>query len=293
MKVVSKEEEAAHYAEVVRGGLLGGSVGLAVGLAGVWAGSRRYPLIRNLSLPFKSFLVSSSGTFGAIVVGERWGIEWQRKNNPMHNYIEASNKAAEESRLAQESTKKRVMDWGRQNRYSIVFSSWVAAMGIAMAIVSRNKYISGAQKLVQARVYAQGLTVAVLIATAALETADARAAKGRWEPVLVVDPKDPTHKHMIEKMVEHVDDSNSDNLWKGKSQSSRSSRNLELKNDINSYFARRYGCRRREEIGSKEGPAGEARVQQRRPCLLRSRSWSKGDGLMVLVHLGIVGGGGQ
>lgn len=36
----------------------------------------------------------------------------------------------------------------------------------------RNKYLSGQQKLVQARVYAQGLTMAVVIASLALETRD-------------------------------------------------------------------------------------------------------------------------
>jgi cytochrome c-type biogenesis protein CcmH/NrfG len=65
-------------------------------------------------------------------------------------------------------------------------------------------------------VYAQGLTLAVLIATAAFETADARSGKGRWETVLVVDPEDPEHKRMVEKKV-HKEDYEGQDLWKGKS----------------------------------------------------------------------------
>jgi len=76
-------------------------------------------------------------------------------------------------------------------------------MGIALGLVGRNPYLTRAQKLVQARVYAQGLTLAVLIATAAFEVGDASKGKGRWETVMILDPDDPEHKHMIEKRIHH------------------------------------------------------------------------------------------
>jgi len=212
MKVISKEEEAAHYRVVVKGGLVGGSIGLAAGLVGIMAASRRYPAFRSLTLPFRSFLVSSVGTFGAIVTAENYSVKFQRARDPMNMYMDASQRAAEEIRRS-EGANKRMLDWGRQNRYSIVFTSWIAAMGLALAMVGRNKYLSTSQKLVQARVYAQGLTLAVLIATAALETADAKSGKGRWETVMVLDPSDPTHKHLIEKRIEK-EDYEGQNLWK-------------------------------------------------------------------------------
>lgn len=213
MKVISKEEENEHYGVVVRNGLVGGSVGLALGLAGVWAGSRRYTAFRQLTLPFRSFLVTSAGTFGAIIVAERASIRYQRSHDEMNNYLEATNRAAAEARRAEQTEAQRLMNWGRENRYSLVFASWIAAMGIALAMVGRNKYLSTSQKLVQARVYAQGLTLAVLIATAAFETADAKAGKGRWETVMVVDPNDPTHQHMIEKKI-HKEEYEGQDLWK-------------------------------------------------------------------------------
>jgi hypothetical protein len=212
MKVISKEEEDAHYSVVLRGGLTGGSIGLALGLAGVIGASRRYPAFRQLTIPFRSFLVTSAGTFGAIITAERYSVNFQRARDPMNQYLDESQRAAEEVRRS-ETNSKKLMDWGRENRYSIVFTSWIASMGLAMAMVNRNKFLSTSQKLVQARVYAQGLTLAVLIATAAFETADAKSGKGRWETVLVVDPNDPTHKHMIEKKIEK-EDYEGQNLWK-------------------------------------------------------------------------------
>ena len=40
----------------------------------------------------------------------------------------------------------------REERYKIVGASWVASMIAAFALVGRNPYLTGTQKLVQARV---------------------------------------------------------------------------------------------------------------------------------------------
>ena len=76
-------------------------------------------------------------------------------------------------------------------------------MVVALGLTGRNPYLSTQQKLVQARVYAQGLTIAVLIATAAFEIGDRGKGEGRYETVKVLDPDDPSHKHLIEKKVHH------------------------------------------------------------------------------------------
>lgn len=76
-------------------------------------------------------------------------------------------------------------------------------MGIALGIVGRNPYQTSAQKLVQARVWAQGLTVGVVVLSLAFETSDSSRGKGRWETIKIIDPNDPTHKHIIEKSIHH------------------------------------------------------------------------------------------
>ena len=89
-------------------------------------------------------------------------------------------------------------------------------MATAWALVNRNKYLSGPQKLVQARVYAQFLTLGVLVATAAFEISDSHNEEGKlWETRRIVDPKDPEGKRMIEKK-EQVDrgGSDGDDMWK-------------------------------------------------------------------------------
>ncbi|PHH82325.1 hypothetical protein CDD82_6361 [Ophiocordyceps australis] len=212
MKVLSKEEEEAHYNVVLRGGLIGGTAGLALGLGGVLLASRRYPAFRSLTIPFRTFLVTSSATFGAIVNADRSSIKFQRAQNPESDYRDKSALAMERLRDA-EGPWRRFLDWGRENRYPIVFASWVASMGVSMAIVGRAP-ISTAQKLVQARVYAQALTLGVLIITAAFEMNDANKGSGRWETVMVLDPNDPEHKQLIEKKI-HKEEYEGQDLWKG------------------------------------------------------------------------------
>lgn len=75
-------------------------------------------------------------------------------------------------------------------------------MGGSFALVSRSP-LSASQKLVQARMYAQGSTLAVLLASFAVEANDATKGKGRWETIKIIDPNDPEHKHLIEKRIHH------------------------------------------------------------------------------------------
>jgi len=210
MKVLTKEEEAAHYNAVVKGGLIGGSLGLALGASGVIYASRRYPSFRGLTLPFRTFLVTSTATFGAIVQADRQGIKHQKEQDPRRLYRDNSQRAQEILR-ENETAYERFMNYGREHRYSIVCASWLASLAVAFALVSRAP-MSTPQKIVQARVYAQGLTLAVLIVSAAFEMNDAKSGKGRWETVMVLDPNDPEHKHLIEKRI-HKEEYEGQDLW--------------------------------------------------------------------------------
>ncbi|CZT47127.1 related to mitochondrial hypoxia responsive domain protein [Rhynchosporium secalis] len=202
MKILTKEEEAAHYNATLKGGAIGGGLGLLVGTAAVFGLSHRFPTFRSLTLPMKTFLVTSSGTFTAIIQADKASRSFETDRNPANHYKDQAS--TELAQLKENETSfQRFKEWGRENRYPIVTASWVASMGIALGLVGRSPYLTRAQKLVQARVYAQGLTLAILIATAAFEVGDASKGKGRWETVKILDPNDPEHKHFIEKRIHH------------------------------------------------------------------------------------------
>ncbi|KAL8689191.1 MAG: hypothetical protein Q9218_005085, partial [Villophora microphyllina] len=202
MKILTKEEEQQHYTATLKGGFGGGFAGLGLGVAGVYLASRRFPAFRQLTLPLRAFLVTSSGTFGAIVSADHFSRAYEKSKHPEQEFEDSAAKARAE-KINQQSSYERFMTFGKENRYKIVGVSWIASMAIALTLVGRSPYLSTTQKLVQARVYAQGLTIAVLIATATFEIGDRNKEEGRWETVKYADPNDPEHKRLLEKKVHH------------------------------------------------------------------------------------------
>lgn len=212
MKILTKEEEDAHYQAALGGGFKGLAVGLGIGLVGLGVANRRYEIIRNLTVPMKAFLVSSSTTFFAIVMADRASRSFEHDRLPHNIYQDRASRDLAELREAGTPFEK-FKTWGRENRYPIVGVSWLASMAVALQLVRNNPFLSKAQKLVQARVYAQGLTLAVLIVTALFEVGDANKGRGRWETIMVLDPEDPQHKKLIEKKIHHELYAGED-LWK-------------------------------------------------------------------------------
>ncbi|KAL8889542.1 MAG: hypothetical protein Q9215_003196 [Flavoplaca cf. flavocitrina] len=223
MKILTKKEEQEHYNETLKGGIGGGIAGLGLGALGLYGAAARFPAFRSLTIPLRAFLITSSGTFAAqkaqnqihpkadaierflllaIISADHFSRAYEKSKHPDDQFEDSAAKARAEQR-ARQSNYERFMTFGKENRYKIVGASWVASMAAALTIVGRSPYLSTTQKLVQARVYAQGLTLAVLVATAIFEIGDRNKDEGRWETVKYVDPNDPEHKKMLEKKVHH------------------------------------------------------------------------------------------
>ncbi|KAL4956738.1 hypothetical protein BDW69DRAFT_157924 [Aspergillus filifer] len=181
MKLLTKEEEDAHYSQVLKGGTVGTVLGLVGGYAGVLAASRRFHTIRDLTIPMKAFLVTSSGTFVGIIGADRSSRGFEAARNQSRQWYENREEQMRAQELKGMSFADRAFAWAREEKYTIVGTTWLASMIGSFALVGRNPYLSGQQKLVQARVYAQGLTLAVLIATAAFEISERRRVRRELE----------------------------------------------------------------------------------------------------------------
>lgn len=220
MKLLTKEEEREHYNETLKGGTLGGFAGLGLGLAGIYIAGARYHFVRDLTLPLKAFFVTSAGTFGGIVSADHYSRAYEARRNPKQMQYQEREEERRQAEVAGLSWTQRALQWGKEERYKIVGASWLASMAGAFALVNRNKYLTGQQKIVQARVYAQFLTLGVLIASAAFEISDSKNQEGRWETVRYVDPNDPEHKRMLEKQVrrdsggDKKEDRDNKDMWK-------------------------------------------------------------------------------
>ena len=140
--------------------------------------SRRYPTIRNLTVPMKAFLATSSSTFVGIIAADHASRDFEAQRNAGQQWYQNREERLKTQETATLSTTDRLVAWARQEKYKIIVGSWAVSMVGSFALVGRNPYLSGQQKLVQARVYAQGLTLAVLCASAAFEISDSKKGKG-------------------------------------------------------------------------------------------------------------------
>jgi len=76
----------AANSETLKGGAVGGLAGLGVGVAGVMGAGVRYPAFRQLTLPLRAFLCTSSATFGGMgqsptfLVGLKQGV-WETEGH--------------------------------------------------------------------------------------------------------------------------------------------------------------------------------------------------------------------
>lgn len=65
-------------------------------------------------------------------------------------------------------------DWATRHKFGIVGGGWVAGMATAMGIVMRDPLQTFPQKLVQARMWAQGWTIALVVGAAVLSRSPVR-----------------------------------------------------------------------------------------------------------------------
>jgi len=203
MKVLTKEEEQAHYNATVQGGTIGGLIGTGIGAVGVMAATRRYASFRALTVPFRAFLVASTGSFVAVIAADRASAAYDIEHTPEKKRAIERERERHALLESNKTIVQRSKEWATENRYPLLFGFWIASMAGSWHLVNRNIYLSGSQKLVQARMYAQGATLTALMTSFAFEGNDAAKGKGRWETIKILDPNDPEHKHLIEKRIHH------------------------------------------------------------------------------------------
>lgn len=178
MKILTKEEEDAHYNTVLRGGAEGFAAGLAVSLPASFYLNRSWHYYRSLPLSLKALGVIVVTVPACVIQAEWASLKYEKQQ--WHDIGKAemdAEKRKELERISKLQGQEKWLDWAQRRRYSIVGASWAASMALAFGIVMRNPYQSFPQKIVQARMWAQGLTVGVLIASAGLATTEAKGAK--------------------------------------------------------------------------------------------------------------------
>jgi hypothetical protein len=193
---LTEEQLAAHSRVVRRGAIEGAAAGLLIAGAGSLYAYRRIPSYRNLPLSLKAL--------GPVIVvapllsiqAERRSIQYE-ESQWTGDGVEILN--TREQKLQEKweamTVSQKVGDWARRHEYSIILGSWALSLGVAGAIISRDRYQSTSQKVVQARMWAQGLTIGIIIAAGALKHSQRSEAVDRhvdhsWQDVLAHQEKE-------------------------------------------------------------------------------------------------------
>ena len=206
MKFATKEQLEAHAAATKQGAVEGGLAAGFVALAGsLWA-HRRFPGYQRLPLSLKAFS-------GVVLIAPAIAVQAERRGYAYDKSQWSGDGASVLDRREVEELKRwdgltlsqKIGDWSLRHEYTLIFGSWAGSLAVAGGIISRNKYQTYPQKIVQARMWAQALTIGILIAAGAL-TARNRAAIAN-HPVVDHSWMDVLEEH--EKTVEHLQKSTS------------------------------------------------------------------------------------
>ncbi|KAF8676129.1 hypothetical protein AX14_004998 [Amanita brunnescens Koide BX004] len=169
MKPLTENQIREHEAASRRGALEGAAAGAAIATSSGWYLNRRWATYRNL--PFSLKVLG-----GVIIVApllairaERRGLEYDRSQwDGVSVQMLEEKQVREETHWKQLSASEKMKDWAIRHQYSLIIGGWATSLCLAGAVIWRNKYQTPAQKIVQARMWAQGLTIGLLIAAGAL-----------------------------------------------------------------------------------------------------------------------------
>ncbi|KAF5332013.1 hypothetical protein D9758_014573 [Tetrapyrgos nigripes] len=178
MKLDVTEEQLKEHSAAVRRGAFEGTVASgALAGAASWYAHRRYPAYRQLPLSLKVLAATIFIAPCLSIQAERRSLEYEQSQwtgDAVH--ILSEKERQEKAKWESMTWQQKVGDWTSRHEYSIIIGSWASSLAIAGGIISRDRYQTAAQKVVQARMWAQGLTIGILIVAGALKHSQSQAA---------------------------------------------------------------------------------------------------------------------
>lgn len=166
MKLVTEEEKRAHSRTTLVGGLKGLALGTVMSIGIFGLAPKHYPRIFKLPWSIRTAIFVIPPAFTASVNAELCSNEFDYN---MYS-SEASQKRilAEHRRWEALTTTQKVVETLSAKKYLIITGLWAASMWGSWVYVNRDPLLTKTQKFVTARMYAQFLTVGLLLGTIAL-----------------------------------------------------------------------------------------------------------------------------
>ncbi|KAJ8097131.1 hypothetical protein POJ06DRAFT_40004 [Lipomyces tetrasporus] len=199
---LTAEQRTVYEARMKKIGLAkGAAAGAGLGLGFNYLAKMRFPVVyKSVTFRVAAFMIPFIGL-------SRVGAD-RELSHAIHRERGVYQRAEEdEARFSKLSAGDKIKDFAFKNRLSLIFGAWLASLGVSGYAVSRDKLMTRSQKIVQARMYAQGLTLLLVIATAIATMTNNN------EPEYIPDPNDK-HHHLIHNRHTNHHRNEVDDHWK-------------------------------------------------------------------------------
>ncbi|KIY52517.1 hypothetical protein FISHEDRAFT_69781 [Fistulina hepatica ATCC 64428] len=177
-QLVSTSEMQAHEDATMRGAIEGTVVGATLAGLAHLALPHRFPAYRAIPGHLKML--------GAMIIiipcfavqSERRGLQFDRAHwsGESATLLEEKQRQ-EELRWSRLSMTQKVKEYCADHTYTLIVGGWAGSLALAGSILWQDKYMTKAQKVVQARMWAQGLAIGMLIVAGALSASSRSASK--------------------------------------------------------------------------------------------------------------------
>lgn len=182
MKIITEEEKKAHKQYVLMENIKGCAVGAIAGLGLIQYVKRRYPAKFNT---FSTSIKAAMFAMPTIAIGAFFADDGSVKFDHDKYQGDYQIKIQQEKQEFYNnlSQQEKIMHQLNENKYGIIVSAWAASLYGSWRLVDRDAYMSKSQKIVQARVYAQAITVVLLLSTILLSMQEAKI-KAKQPPAM-------------------------------------------------------------------------------------------------------------
>ncbi|CEP61141.1 Rcf2p LALA0_S02e07646g [Lachancea lanzarotensis] len=192
MKILTAEEIEAHHYHTLSGGVKGAVAGVIISGLIFKLAPLRFPAFRPAKMPWslKTAMFITPPTLLTSICAEEASTAFEQQ---MYGSNATTNAAVEDHRRwKQLPWSEKLIEGVSSNKYKIIVAAWAASLYGSWKLVDRDPIMTKTQKAVQARMYAQTVTVVLLLGSIGLsmyeekQHPDARRLEEsrRWEKVL-------------------------------------------------------------------------------------------------------------
>lgn len=161
MKIISDDDVHNYSGAIAKGGLKGATVGVGLSAGITYWLKKRSGLYRSMTPTVKTFFFLAPVLMCGVTATEWASLQYEEAQ---YDFGEAEKaKMVQRDRVKQLPTLERWKIQASNHKYKIIVGAWAASLGGSFWWINRDKYLSKSQKIVQARMYAQALTVAILL----------------------------------------------------------------------------------------------------------------------------------